>query len=144
MNDVERYQRAGDYVLGLMDGAERVRAERDLEHDLEFRLAVSALTARIRAADREIAARLRRESGWDTIAEGLAALPQMQGLIDAAAHAQTSDGTPAATRSRPHRLALSATALVVVFAAGTALGFWAGQASTPTEPALATAGERAR
>ena len=142
MNDVERYQRAGDYVFGLMDSAERARAERDLEQDLEFRLAVSALTARIRAADREIAARERRESGWESIAAGLAALPQMRGKIKAAADRETSNAAaPDGPSRRFQRHLLPAAALVVAFALGAAVGFSAGQAWPSAGSVVARVGD---
>ena len=36
-NDPDQMTRAGNYVLGLMDGKERERAEHDLEIDPGFR-----------------------------------------------------------------------------------------------------------
>jgi anti-sigma-K factor RskA len=139
MSDVERYQRAGDYVFGLMDSAERARAERDLELDDEFRLAVSALTARIRAADREIAARERRESGWETIAAGLAALPQMQGRLPFDAAPLADPSTPAAGEPRPGRSLLPA-AVAAAFALGVAAGFLAGHFWASAQPAAVSTG----
>jgi anti-sigma-K factor RskA len=126
MNDVERYQRAGDYVFGLMDSVERERAERDLERDVEFRLAVSALTARVRAADREIAARIRRDAGWEAIAARLAALPQMRGKLDADAPQPSEKSPPDAGKDARARSLLPA-AIAAVFAFGLAGGFLAGQ-----------------
>ena len=43
----DRIARAGDYVLGLMNDAERERAERDLEIDPAFRDAVLQLAERM-------------------------------------------------------------------------------------------------
>lgn len=47
----DRIARAGDYVLGLMDEAERLRAEADMATDAEFRAAVDSLSARMAALD---------------------------------------------------------------------------------------------
>ena len=137
MSDVERYQRAGDYVFGLMDSAERARAERDLELDDDFRLAVSALTARIRVADREIAARQRRETGWETIAAGLAALPQMQGRLPFDTAPLPAWSTPPVGDPRPGRSLLPA-AVAAAFALGVAAGFLAGHFWAP--PAAVSTG----
>lgn len=47
----DRMVRAGDYVLGLMDEAERLRAEADMATDADFRAAVDLLAARMAALD---------------------------------------------------------------------------------------------
>lgn len=90
--------RAGDYVLGLMNDAEREPAERDLEIDPDFRDAVVQLAERLHIFDRAEGARWPCPAiiGWLVI-QRLAELPQMRssGLGD--------DGLPAKIRglSRP-------------------------------------------
>jgi anti-sigma-K factor RskA len=72
-SDSDRYGRAGDYVMGRMEPAERERAERDLERDPKFREAVLRLSERIRrggtVADLEL---------WRSVEAGLNDLPQMR------------------------------------------------------------------
>jgi anti-sigma-K factor RskA len=77
-SDSDRYGRAGDYVMGRMEPAERERAERDLERDPQFREAVLRLSERIRrsdvVADKEL---------WRAVEAGLGDLPQMRTAIAA-------------------------------------------------------------
>lgn len=75
----DRMGRAGDYVLGLMDEAERLRAERDLETDAAFRDAVGRLAMRMSSLDRTAEPEPLPESVWETIETRIAGLPQMQG-----------------------------------------------------------------
>ncbi|MBZ9897862.1 hypothetical protein LB545_26435 [Mesorhizobium sp. BR1-1-6] len=79
----DRIARAGDYVLGLMNDAERERAERDLEVDPAFRDAVVQLAERMHIFDRaESAGGAER---WRQITQRIGDLPQMRavGLEDA-------------------------------------------------------------
>lgn len=69
-------KRAGDYILGLMDDAERERAERDLEVDAGFRDAVIELAESMHVFDR--APEAPSAQRWQAIAARLAELPQMQ------------------------------------------------------------------
>ena len=55
-SESDRIARAGDYVLGLMNDAERERAERDLEIDPAFRDAVVQLAERMHVFDRSVQA----------------------------------------------------------------------------------------
>ena len=52
MVDGDRMDRAGRYVLGLMDDDERERAERDLEIDPAFRDAMMVIAERMHVFDR--------------------------------------------------------------------------------------------
>jgi anti-sigma factor RsiW len=73
MSDTDRLARAGNYVFGLMDEAERERAERDLERDASFREAVIELAERVRLS------KIRANPhAWDAVSAALSALPQMQ------------------------------------------------------------------
>ena len=82
----DRMDRAGRYVLGLMDDDERERAERDLEIDPAFRDAMVEIAERmhvfdhIPASDKPIGEPLGKtaQDGWRLIKERLAALPQMR------------------------------------------------------------------
>lgn len=72
----DRMARAGDYVLGLMDEAERLRAEADMATDAEFRAAVDSLAARMATLD--------DTAGRDPVPEGMwAAIEARLGEADA-------------------------------------------------------------
>ncbi|PZV33680.1 hypothetical protein [Mesorhizobium kowhaii] len=75
-SESDRTARAGDYVLGLMNDAERERAERDLEIDPAFRDAVVQLAERMHVFDRAEPA--DGEERWNQITQRIADLPQMR------------------------------------------------------------------
>ena len=66
-------KRAGDYILGLMNEAERQRAERDLEVDAAFRDAVIELAESMHVFDRT--AGVPSADRWRTVAARIAELP---------------------------------------------------------------------
>lgn len=72
----DRLARAGRYVLGLMDDAERERAERDLEFDPKFRAAVVAVAERMHLFDLGAAAK-EPGANWQAVAAKIASLPHM-------------------------------------------------------------------
>ena len=72
-SDSDPYARAGDYVMGRMEPAERERAELDLERDPQFREAVLRLSERIRRSDAISDTQL-----WHAVEAGLNSLPQMR------------------------------------------------------------------
>jgi anti-sigma-K factor RskA len=123
----DRIARAGDYVLGLMNDAERERAERDLEIDPAFRDAVVRLAERMHVFDR---AEPAGEERWKQITQRIADLPQMRssGLSDA-----WSPTVILSLSQRPHGVGLHAlggwrgfvvaVGLIVAFA----LGYLAGK-----------------
>ncbi|KAA3445933.1 hypothetical protein C7I87_31095 [Mesorhizobium sp. SARCC-RB16n] len=74
----DRIASAGDYVLGLMNDAERERAERDLEIDPAFRDAVVQLAERMHVFDR--AEKPAGANHWALVTQRLAELPQMRGV----------------------------------------------------------------
>lgn len=79
MTPRDRMARAEDYVLGLMDEHERMRAERDMEVDPEFRECVFALAQKLqRLHDMKRPARPADEA-WSEIAARIASLPHMAG-----------------------------------------------------------------
>jgi hypothetical protein len=97
----DRIARAGDYVLGLMNDAERERAERDLEIDPAFRDAVVQLAERMHIFDRAEPAEVKER--WKQITQRIGDLPHMRtsGLSDV--------GSRAVIRSlsqRPHGVGL--------------------------------------
>lgn len=123
VSESDRIARAGDYVLGLMNDADRERAERDLEIDPAFRDAVVQLAERMHIFDRADAA--SGEERWKQITQRIGDLPQMRssGLSDAR--------PPTVIRSlsqRPHGIGLHtlggrrgfvvAAGLIVAFALG--------------------------
>ncbi|MER9305699.1 hypothetical protein NKJ06_20685 [Mesorhizobium sp. M0293] len=81
-SESDRIARAGDYVLGLMNDADRERAERDLEIDPAFRDAVVQFAERMHVFDR---AEPAGEERWKQITQRIGDLPQMRtsGLSDA-------------------------------------------------------------
>lgn len=82
----DRMDRAGRYVLGLMDDEERERAERDLEIDPAFRSAMVEIAERMHVFDRMPApehsggqpAGSAPQDYWRLIKEKISAMPQMQ------------------------------------------------------------------
>ena len=74
----DRMDRAGRYVLGLMDDAERERAERDLEIDPAFRDAMVEIAERMHVFDHMPAPEKALLDGWRVIKERIAAMPQMR------------------------------------------------------------------
>jgi len=88
-SESDRIARAGDYVLGLMNDADRERAERDLEIDPAFRDAVVQLAERMHVFDR--ADRPSGDNHWELVTQRLAELPQMRsvGLVGSDAKSRT-------------------------------------------------------
>ncbi|MFN3549339.1 MAG: anti-sigma factor domain-containing protein [Mesorhizobium sp.] len=126
-SDGERYGRAGDYVMGRMEPAERERAERDLERDPKFREAVLRLSERIRRHDGTANLEL-----WRSVEAGLNSLPQMR----AAASPPSSRAGPTKRRetARPHPLAGWKGALLVAgVAAACGASYVAGKARARAE-----------
>ncbi|MGX5826632.1 hypothetical protein [Mesorhizobium sp. 43Arga] len=78
-SESDRIARAGDYVLGLMNDAERERAERDLEIDPAFRDAVVRLAERMHVFDRVEKPALPANH-WALVTQRLAELPQMRSI----------------------------------------------------------------
>ena len=74
----DRMDRAGRYVLGLMNDDERERAERDLEIDPAFRDAMVEIAARMHVFDRTPAPDKAPQDGWRLIKERIATMPQMR------------------------------------------------------------------
>ncbi|WP_442579592.1 hypothetical protein ACSBOB_29560 [Mesorhizobium sp. ASY16-5R] len=130
MNDTDRLARAGNYVFGLMDEAERERAERDLERDTSFRDAVMEI------AERQRLAKLREtpepDGRWQAVSAQLAGLPQMHALQGESrpltapppAAEELASGTMVSRLDRPAvlRLAMLATALLTAFVLGYVMG----------------------
>jgi hypothetical protein len=127
-SESDRIARAGDYVLGLMNDAERERAERDLETDPAFRDAVVQLAERMHVFDRAKPA--GGEERWKQITLRIGDLPQMRssGLGDA--------GSSTMIRSlseRPHGIGVHALggrrgfAVAVGLIVAFALGYLAGK-----------------
>jgi anti-sigma-K factor RskA len=128
MNETDRLARAGNYVFGLMDEAERERAERDLERDTSFRDAVMEI------AERQRLAKLREtpetNGRWQAVSAHLAGLPQMQSLqneIKPAAPSPAASDNPSLETSRfdrpmALRLAMLATLVLTAFVLGYVMG----------------------
>ncbi|TJV04450.1 MAG: hypothetical protein E5Y12_12675 [Mesorhizobium sp.] len=123
----DRIARAGDYVLGLMNDAERERAERDLEIDPAFRDAVVQLAERMHMFDR--AEKPSGANHWALVTQRIAELPQMRVVGHDGAKPVISK-----LEHRPHgvgvhslggrRGAIIAIVLIAVFALGYLAGLW--------------------
>ncbi|TPM52635.1 hypothetical protein FJ951_04295 [Mesorhizobium sp. B2-2-3] len=123
----DRIARAGDYVLGLMNDAQRQRAERDLEVDPAFRDAVVQLAERMHIFDR---AEPSGDDRWRLISQRIAELPQMRSPGDDEAKLSVvirklerqpyGVGVPALGGAR--RGAVIAILLIAVFALGHLVG----------------------
>ena len=93
--------RAGSYVLGLMDEADRERAERDLEIDAEFRDAVVRIAERLHLIDLGPAPEPDAADQWKLLAQRISEMPHMR---PPGAHAGSDagrHGKPVADRARP-------------------------------------------
>lgn len=89
MTTGDRMGRAEDYVLGLMNETERMRAERDMALDPEFRDCVLELAHKLqRLHDMKRPAKSADEA-WNEIAARIAELPQMAGVTPAPQHKRT-------------------------------------------------------
>jgi len=90
----DRMDRAGRYVLGLMDDDERERAERDLEIDPAFRDAMVEVAERMHVFDRAPTSGHEPQDQWRLVKDRIDAMPQMQRTEDvwraAAGGAETS------------------------------------------------------
>lgn len=154
----DRIDRAERYVLGLMDEAERERAERDLEGDPAFREALVEMAERMHLFDRAPAADRAPADQWRLLKKRIEAMPQMR-QVEAPGPAPREltqsgpqvtfgrrrgdrlgggiapGGAPPVTRVGPHsvpdrRALLLALALVAAFV----LGYVAGISSAPRLP----------
>lgn len=153
----DRMDRAGRYVLGLMDDEERERAERDLEIDPAFRNAMVEIAERMHVFDRMPAPDKAPEDGWRLIKEKITAMPQMRAApaVESTPESQVTFGrrrsdkkhgeinpqTPAKSVGTGLHSVPGSRALVLAFCliAAFALGYVAGITSVPQPPAVVTA-----
>lgn len=106
----DRMDRAGRYVLGLMDDEERERAERDLEIDPAFRDAMVEIAERMHLFDRMPAPDEAPQDHWRLVKEKIDAMPQMRPVpIVELREAEPDPATPKANfgRRRSDRLRVS-------------------------------------
>lgn len=127
----ERLSRAGNYVLGLMSEADRLRAERDLEIDPAFRDAVLKVAERMKVLDFAPQKDAPADEAWKLIAERIAAMPQMRGAGEAASAATIKwpagkvETVGRGLHAIPSRRATAFTiALVAAFVAGYVVALW--------------------
>lgn len=127
----DRMARAGDYVLGLMEEAERLRAEADMATDAEFRAAVDLLSNRMAALD--------DTAGRDPVPEGMwAAIDARLGETDAdAATAASSAGRSLSSApvvdlaARRRQTAWRPALMAASIAAALGIGYLAGTTFSP-------------
>ena len=154
----DRMDRAGRYVLGLMDDEERERAERDLEIDPAFRDAMVEIAERMHVFDCTPAPDKALADGWRLIKEKITEMPQMRAAKAPEAAPpepqvifgrrrsdrmrsqivpETSEKTVGTgLHSVPGRRAFM---LALCLIAAFALGYVAGITSVPPPPAVTTA-----
>ena len=132
--DNDRMARAGDFVLGRMNEAERERAQKDLERDPAFRDAVIRLAERLRSHG--LGSGAQTASLWRLVESDIASMPQMKAAPIAAAATATPGPAPAAAHALGGwRGALLAACL----AAACGVGFVAGRlAAEPEAPVRLT------
>jgi anti-sigma-K factor RskA len=116
MSRSEKLERAGDYVLGLMEGAEQQAFVREMARDAELAGMVTRLSAQMQALD-DTATGTTDPAMWTRIDDRIAALPQFSAR--------------AANDNRLNLQRWGALAASVVVALG--VGYFAGQALTPPE-----------
>ncbi|MGE0501243.1 MAG: anti-sigma factor [Rhizobiaceae bacterium] len=127
----DRLERAGSYVLGLLDGAERERAERDLEADPAFREAVTRLAEKMHPLDRYAPEEPVSPGAWDAIAARIADTPQLpsgEPFIGLASGAR-----PARPKASPSAAAWRGMAMAASLLAAVGLGYVAGLVTRPDE-----------
>lgn len=133
-NDADRLSRAGNYVLGLMNAAERERAERDLERDASFRDAVLTVAERMRLVGAGSAQNGTVDERWRAISARLGELPQMRGAVSVMETSPAVRPAPrptglsrlrtfAASLASSRRRAAIALGIIAVFGVGYAAGF---------------------
>jgi anti-sigma-K factor RskA len=129
-SEADRISRAGSYVLGLMNDADRERAERDLETDAEFRDAVVRVGERLHLIDLAPPHEQGSADRWRLLAERIGEMPHMRPGIGARAEAlevhkpvPIGRGLHAVPSRRAAALAIG---LIVAFAAGYLAARWQG------------------
>lgn len=97
----DRMDRAGRYVLGLMDDEERERAERDLENDPALREAMVEIAERMHVFDRAPTSGHEPKDQWRSVKERIDAMPQMQRTEDVWRAAAGGAETPPPQAEKP-------------------------------------------
>lgn len=127
----DRMGRAEDYVLGLMDETERMRAERDMVVDAEFRDCVLALAQKLQRLHAMKRPDKSADEAWNEIAARIAELPQMAGVSPERLRARPDRPQIMARRPVGHGLDATggrrglviAVAIMAVFAIGYLVGY---------------------
>lgn len=118
MTRTEKLERAGDYVLGLMEGVERANFETEMRRDPELAGMVTQLQTRLRALD-DTAEGASDPALWRRIEARIATLPQQH----------VGEAPPAANENRKGWASRAGIAASLVGAL--AIGFFAGTVLPP-------------
>lgn len=118
MTREEKLERAGEYALGLMEGAERQAFEAEMAGDAELAAMASGFAQKLQRLD-ETAAMEASPELWARVEERIGATPQ---LPPVAANSNTDRGVP-------RWAAMAASVLVAL-----GVGYFGGQALTPSTP----------
>lgn len=127
--DDDRRARAGDYVLGLMDEAERSQTERDMESDPALRQAVESLASRMHRLDADVAPDPVPAGLWDRISalidtqDQLPAVPPDPSVV-------SLDAKRRQPWSRQPRSLWGAAAMAASLALAVGIGYFAGVSTT--------------
>jgi len=136
-DDQNRLERAGHYVLGLMDAPAQQEAERDMNSDPAFRDAVTRFSAHMQSLDATATPSVPPQDMWERIAARVSAMPQ--DALDSSGADQTRQqaeiiplaARSAALRGRRTLSALQATLMAACLVAAAGLGYIAGRATSP-------------
>jgi hypothetical protein len=128
-SEADRMSRAGSYVLGLMDAADRERAERDLETDAEFRDAVVRIAERLHLIDLGPAREPDVSERWKLLTQRIGEMPHMRPPGAQPLATPDPGKKPVAVGRGLHavpsrRAAIMALALIAAFAAGYLAALW--------------------
>lgn len=119
MTREEKLERAGEYVLGLLEGAERQAFEAEMSRDPELAAMVRGLAARLHNLDDTAVAVDAGPELWAEVARRIDATPQLPPLA-----ANTNE-----PRALPRWATMAASVLVAL-----GVGYFGGQALTPSAP----------
>ena len=119
MTREEKLERAGEYALGLLEGADREAFEADMARDGELAAIVAGFAGKLQSLDDTASAEAGPEL-WERVAQRIGSMPQLPPL---------AANTNTVRRPVPRWTAIAASVLVAM-----GVGFFGGQALTPDVP----------
>jgi anti-sigma-K factor RskA len=119
MTRAEKLERAGDYALGLMEGAERQAFEAELARDPELAAIAAGFAGELHALD-DTAVAVASTDLWSRVEQRIGTTEQLPPVA-------ANTNTP--SRGVPRWAAMAASVVVAL-----GLGYFGGQALTPSAP----------